>query len=888
MAHMKKLFIFPFGYRNKTETLLSECLKRHPSQAFYIAPHMSKVRDFKMRLHSLRPEQSLLPAAHTLKTLALNILDAYSEKRIISEVEKYIAVLKILEKKKPGAEFSSGLPGMAMAVSRFIRDIKISSEGPVPVEDIRKNIAGYEWRFDHNCRLLLFAVDAMGEYGDFLRAENLIDMEDIYKEAAGFLAGSDFREIVFEGFCEMPPYQRNFVRGLIEKDADVFFSTCYDEGISPDVKELILDKSLNFLKQAARWEEKRFGGGDASKTECYNFSSQPEEIAGIVKIIHGFMNSDSQCTLNDVMTVFPSMPSYRPVVQRIFGRYGLPCEIIPGYSLSQDSSVSTLLDFFTFRNTYDWEVLMNLLLSPHLHNMDFEEAERFSAASRESFAKTGFLKEDFYGLEGGNFSIVKSAIERMGDKPKELRKWIEDVSFMAEASGWKPGLAEVGICFGRVMEEMKTDTVFSREEFVNTLRRIFELVEVEEGRGSGVKVSGVQESVGLEKKLCIVGGATEENIPNAPSVEEVFMPDALKKEFGFTDYALRIARERLDLHRLKSENENVVFTFPSKADGKNQMKSIFLFASGEKTMEGEEFTPESREMFSVGFSEEKFRKKFITGDRLKISVTQLETLMKCPYRFYLKYVEDIQPYRTPEADEAPDLWGTIIHGVMQEIFKGRENSVMAAEDSARLDKLFREAVKKGIKMLHAKGAISGFYRDVLLLRSAEVCRRFGSIIANREGYTFIAAEVPVSCEIPFLHLTGKIDRIEETTAGEINVVDIKTSTSEPPSYTEKDFFEKFNMQIPLYIWMYSKTPAAGGKTVSGGIWRFDFMEAREKEKYEKIYGGKKLSYLGKIEEFISGAAERFVKGKADFTVENPEGCFYCPYGGMCPNEKNGL
>ncbi|MBN1445956.1 MAG: PD-(D/E)XK nuclease family protein [Candidatus Omnitrophica bacterium] len=885
---MKKLLVFPFGYRNKTETLLSECLKRHPSEALYIAPHMSKVRDFKMSLHRIRPEQSLLPAAHTIKTLALSILDACSEKRIISEVEKYITVLRILEKKKTGAGFASGLPGMALAVSRFIRDIKISSEGPVPVEEIKKKIAGYEWRFDYNSRLLLFAVDAMGDYGEFLRGENLIDTEDIYKEASGFMAEKDFREIVFEGFCEMPPYQKSFIRTLIEKDADVFFSTCYDEGISPDVKELILEKSLDFLKQAVRWEEKRFGGGEASKTECCNFSSQPEEIAGIVKIIHGFLNANLQCTLNDVMTVFPSMPSYRPVVQRIFGRYGLPCEIIPGYSLSQDSSVSTLLDFFAFRNTYDWEVLMNLILSPHLHKMDFEEAGRFSAASRESFAKTGFLKENFYKLEGRNFNIVKSAIERMGDKPKALRKWVDDVNFMAEASGWKPGLTEVGICFGRVMEDIKTDTVFSREEFVNTLRRVFELVEVEEGRGSGVKVSGVQESVGLEKKLCVVGGATEENIPNAPSVEEVFMPDALKKELGFTDYALRIARERLDLHRLKSENENVIFTYPSKAEGKNQMKSIFLFGCRESAMEGEEFNPENREMFSVEFSEEKFRKRFIPEGRLKISVTQMESLMKCPYRFYLRYVEDIQPYRTPEADEAPDLWGNIIHGVMQEIFKGSENKVMAEEDSARLDKLFRESVNRGIKSLYAKGAISGFYRDVLLIRSAEVCRRFGSIIAGRAGYTFVDAEVPVSCELPFLHLTGKIDRIEETPAGEINVADIKTSTAEPPSYTEKDFFEKFNMQIPLYIWMYSKMPAAEGKTVSGSIWRFDFMESREKEKYEKIYGGKKLSYLGKIEEFISGAAEKLVKGKADFTVENPEGCFYCPYGGMCPNEKNGL
>lgn len=903
IIEMKKLLVFPFSYRNKTETLLAESVKGFPPGILYVAPHMSKVRDFKMRYHAFFPDNSLLPVAQTIKTLALSLLDRHSEKRIISEVEKYVIILQILKKekavnhnpsqdtlrvkeKKTGGRFRHTLPGIALAISHFIKDVKISTAGRVSFEAIRKNVREYEWKFDYNLSLLLFAVEVMEDYGKLLEKEKLMDMEDIYDAAAGYAGELKFNGMIFEGFSEMPPYQQRFISELNEKMPDVCFSFCYDEGVSADARELILDKSFSRLRDICRWEEKKFKTGEKSrkKIECYNFSSQPEEVKGIAEIIHRHIAANPGITLNDVMTVFPSMPSYRPVVQRIFRRYGIPCEILPGYSLSRNSSVSTLMELFAFRDSYDWEVLMNLLMSPHLHNVDFEESEKFSAGSRNNFARTGFLMENFLSAKGKNLGMMKSILKQTGDKPRPLKGWIEDVEAFTEKLGWDPGIPEVRFCFEKVMQEMKKPAVFSAEEFVNVLNRVFELVEVDEGKGSGVKVSGVQESVGLEKRLCIIGGATEDNIPNAPSLEEVFIPDTLKKQMGFTDYGLRIARERLDLYRLKNENETVLFTFPSKMEGKNRMKSIFLFGYDESVIRDEEFVSQGKKFFDFEFSEGMFKKNFIVDGKLKISVTQMEILMKCPYRFYLQFVEKLKPYRPPEIDEAPDLWGTIIHGVTQKIFSGYEGRTMGPEETGRLEKNFRDEVRKGIQQLFAKGEISGFYRDVLVLRSEEVCGKFASIMEGHRGYTFVDAEYEISVELPSLHLKGKIDRIEKAPSGEINVIDIKTGTSAPPSYTEKDFFGNFNMQIPLYVWMYGKKFNA--EEVVGNIWRFDFLEDKKTGGNEKFYYGKKLGYLDKIGDFLEDTAERFVKGQGNFAVENPSSCFYCQYKGVCPYEKS--
>jgi len=880
---MRKLLVFPFRFRNKTEALLSESVKGFPPDMLYVAPHMSKVRDFKMRYHGFFPESPLLPAAHTIRTLAAGLIDRYSERRIISEVEKYVTLLQILKEKKHDNRFRHTLPGIALAISQFIKDVKISTSGEISFEKIRNSVSEYGWKFDYNLSLLLFALEVTEDYETFLEKEKLMDMEDIYGAASGYAGELKFRKAVFEGFSEIPPYQQGFVNGLVEKTPEVCFSFCHDEGASVDVRELILEKSLSWLKGLCRWEERRFEAGDReNRIECCNFSSQPEEVKGIAEIIRRYVVEKPDATLNDVMTVFPSMPSYRPVVQRIFRRCGIPCEILPGYSLSKNSSISALQEIFAFRDTYEWDALMNIIMSPHLRSIDFGESEKFSESSRNDFARTGFLMDNFLSAQGKNFTIMKALTGKTGDKPRTLKSWVRDVETCTEKLGWDPGIPEVKLSFEKVMHEMKKKAFFTSEEFVNVLNRAFELVEVDEGKGSGVKVSGVQESVGLEKRLCIVGGATEENIPGAPSLEEVFIPDTLKKQLGFTDYGLRIARERLDLYRLKNENETVVFTYPSKVGRENRMKSIFLFGYEESVVREEEFIPEGKEFFSFRFSGEKFRKKFVVDGKLEISVTQLEILMKCPYRFYLQFVEKLKPYRPPEIDEAPDLWGTIIHSVMRKIFFGHKGRSMDGEEVEALKDDFRGEVRKGIRQLFKEGAISAFYRDVLALRSEEVCAKFASIIEEHRGCTFVDAEYEISVELPSLRLKGKIDRIEKAPSGELNIIDIKTGTSVPPSYTEDDFFKKFNMQVPLYVWMYGKRLKTDA--VSGSIWRFDFLEEKAGGN-EKFYGRKKLGYLERIEDFLENAAGEYLKGKESFTAENPSACFNCQYKGACPYEK---
>lgn len=885
---MKNLLIFPFNYRGKTDVLLEEIIKKNPSEVLYISPHISKIRDFKVRYYKKSLGKIFLPSTHTIRTLTLNILNSASEKRIISDVEKYITILQILKTSRADEQFRYTLSGLALAIGHLIKDIKISTEGIVSTEEIKQKICEFEWKFGYNRSLVLFAVDVMEEYMKLMEKNNLLDMEDIYKEATKHLNQLKFRKVVFDGFCEIPFYQRTFISALIENIPSVVFSFSFDKEAPVDVRELILERTYLWLKKICKWDEKIFHNEErASEIKCYNFSSQAEEVEGIVKIIGEVLEKHPDWTLNDIITIFPSMPSYRPVVQRIFKRYGLPSEIIPGYSLVSDSSISTLLEIFALKKSYNWTTLMDILLCPNFHNLDRYEAEKFSINSREKFFRVGFIKDDFETLKSRNLDIVKAALKQIEGKTESLEGWVCAVEKVTEILGWKPFYPEIKVRFQKVLHEMKKKISVSEEEFINILKKTLELVEVEEGRGAGIMVSGVQEGVGLEKKMCIVGGATEENMPGAPSLEELFIPDAIKKQLGFTDYALRMARERLDLYRIKNENEKVIFTYPSKIQGRNQMKSIFLFEYKDLVMECVKFISKPYNIFNPVLDFDKFTERFVVDGRLYVSVTELEHLLKCPYSFYLEKIEGVKPYKIPQIEETPELWGTIIHTVMEKIFQGYENKEITEAEVSELTISFRKEVLEKINENYRIGRISSLYRDALTIRSEEVVNKFNTIMKNHRGYKFISSEFEIEEVLPSLHLTGKIDRIEESSSGEINIVDIKTGTSQPPSYTEKSFFKDFYIQVPVYLWMYSKKFGIGRDFILGNIWRFDFVENEERSdnRYEKFYYGKKMDYLERIEEFLEETAARIIRGEYIFIPEEPKSCYFCGYKGMCPYEK---
>jgi len=879
----KNIFItFPFNFHGKSDYIINNYLEGNSFQSYlYLTSHISKVKDFKLKL--LKHKKFCIPPyASTIKLFAKKIIEENSSKRVISNLEKYLKIIEILEKGsfkwKEGNVF-----GMAQAISNFIKEIKISSEN-LDFAFLKDRVEKFEWSFRENLNYILSAIDVFEKYHKFLKENNLLDSEDIYTEAEKYIDTIEYKKLIIEGIYEITPHQKNFFKKLIQKIPEIIFSFYFDKKVPLDAKELILDKTINFLKNIENWdsiniEQKEVIIGE----ECYHFSSIEEEIKGIIELIYGFLKKDSSLNFEDFMLVFPSMPKYRPVVKRMFFRYNLPCEIIPGYVLSEESSINNLMKVIEFSDTYSWETLMSIISSRFFKKFDFKETERFSEYSREKFESIGFFKYDFeFEKTWKNINLLRKIIKFLDGKNFTISDWSEKIREIIEILDWDPYDNEIKIIFEQFLRSFKGDLRFSKTEILNILYKSMELVEIEKGRGVGITVSGVLETSGIEKKICFLGGMTEENIPNTPKSIEIFLPERLKKELNFADYNLKLARERLDIYRLKNENEKIIYTFPSKIQEKEQMKSIFLFNISEKSFKEKIFISKPKVIFDLKFSYEKFKKKFLENGKFKISVTELESFLKCPYKFYLEKVENIKFYKKPAVEEVPLLWGKVIHKSMEYIFSQYKNEIL---EESKIDSLKKSFIEKTFYFLEnpnliKEDKISELYFKILQERISEICKKFVAVLTNHIGHKILSIEEEIVVPTEYLIIKGKIDRIEITPTGEIEIIDIKTGTVSFPSYTEDNFFEKHNIQLPLYIWMMQKKEKKS--KIKGIIWNFSFIEEGDIEKrYPKVF-----PYLDKIENFLIGTGKNIKEGKISFIPGKDTECFICSIKKYCHYGKN--
>lgn len=166
----------------------------------------------------------------------------------------------------------------------------------------------------------------------------------------------------------------------------------------------------------------------------------------------------------------------------------------------------------------------------------------------------------------------------------------------------------------------------------------------------------------------------------------------------------------------------------------------------------------------------------------RLSVTEVETLMRSPYDLYAKHVLKLRRFDplgdTPDARER----GTIIHDVFARfIEEGHDPSGPEAFETIM-----------GI----ANDAFSGLdaigeRRDIWLRRFATAARQFLDFESERQGrvkqrHAEIRGEVTLSMAEPF-KLTGQADRIDEMADGSVEILDFKTGR--PPATGAMKAFE---------------------------------------------------------------------------------------------------
>ena len=872
------LVLFPFSFYGKTRYLIETYLKGKNLQSLvYLTAHTGKIVDFKTELF-LTLKAPVPPDTFTLRSLAKKLVEEHSSKRLISSVEKYIRLVRLVSRCSPDIPGFS-LLGMVTAISQFIREIKVHSSVS-QLDWIFSRVASYPWKYEESKKKAMVAVKIFSAYQNELEKENLLDQEDIYRQATSYVKHLPYSHFLVEGVYEIPAYQQEFLAALFTHIPSGVFAFVDGTSAPIDVRTLILSQTLKTLQQFRTWQEKSFSSPPSNENIiCWQFPSVEEEVKGIITMIKQFLEEHPESRLEDCLVAFPEMLAYRALVKRLFARYQIPCEIVPGVALTEEPAINSLLDVFHFLETWSWEALMSILTSPFFHRFQHQQVEIFSTCSRLRHESSGYFRDDFLKEEGIYFDLLRKLLQPMsGAERKSLTQWCRYLENIISRLKWNSGDEQVNFLFQEFLLQVKSSHRLTRKEFVNFFRHALSLMEVEQGRGYGVKVSGVLETAGLERHLCIIGGATDQSLPLSASKMDIFLPDRLKEELKLDTYPLRLARERLDLHRLTQQNRKVCFTYSSLSQGRPQMKSILIGSYREKVWPGQPFRFSSDPIFTPDFSWEEIGKFLSRDGRWQISVNGLEQILCCPYRFFLEKIANLIPYRAPVVEEVPRFWGEIVHKVLEEIGQKQLGRIIEAGAVTEYSEYFRTRLNQLlISAGEEKKVCSPLIRTILQERLPLVVSKLGEILLQHVGRKVVSVEEKFEVKTNSWIITGKTDRIEQISDEELEVIDFKTGTTKPPSYTEHDFTTRHHLQLPLYIWALEKLT---NKVYHGSIWQLSYQE--DSGRGEKKYPRKgMLSYLERMEDYLEDIASQLKSGQFPAGPDNRQICQMCSHFAYC-------
>ena len=193
----------------------------------------------------------------------------------------------------------------------------------------------------------------------------------------------------------------------------------------------------------------------------------------------------------------------------------------------------------------------------------------------------------------------------------------------------------------------------------------------------------------------------------------------------------------------------------------------------------------------------------------------------CPYQFYVRYVLKLLPTQQVERD-APNAaqYGSIIHDILEALLQPylgtsvELDALLAAIPTVVADYLDMAPEQHNFRP-------PAWWRQTCIEIEKTIRETLIALHKKNNGFVPIRLEqtlnanAPIICEGESFYLRGRIDRIDQDTAGNIRIIDYKTNTQ----YTgvDKKIQQGTLLQLPLYA-LAAQEGLALGKVVDGFYW----------------------------------------------------------------------
>ena len=439
----------------------------------------------------------------------------------------------------------------------------------------------------------------------------------------------------------------------------------------------------------------------------------------------------------------------------------------------------------------------------------------------------------------------------------------------------------------------------------------------------GLQIMGVLETRGLDFENLIITSFNEGVFPQKSSTNS-FIPYNLRQGFELPTTEHQDAITAYNFYRLINRASKIYFLYDSRTEGMqtgevsrfmNQLHYHYGVKVQKKTIS-----------FDIGFENAQaieIKKTPAVMDKLlrftsreenspSLSASSINTYIDCPLQFYLTKVEDVE-----QADEVletveANMFGTLFHAVMENLYKPYKGLMMQESD---FDTLIsnRLQIDKEITFAFAinyfkkkNNAIVPLEGNNLLI--ASVLRKYIlqvlKIDKKHAPFRYINSEDRCSIHYPIqqgeknVNLKGFIDRIDEK-EGHVRILDYKTGIGKLEFKNLDEVFEhnkenrpKFVLQTFLYGIFYKEKykEEAQGKIITPGIYYMrdvfkDDFDTELHAKPERSINDTVTDFALYEDEFrahLTESLEEIFNPEMPFVqTENTKICQYCPYVGVC-------
>lgn len=459
--------------------------------------------------------------------------------------------------------------------------------------------------------------------------------------------------------------------------------------------------------------------------------------------------------------------------------------------------------------------------------------------------------------------------------------------------------------------EMKIDTYF------RLLKRVTDTITIP-FRGeplSGLQIMGVLETRALDFDRLIILSMNEGIFPLRKAANS-FIPYNLRRGFGLPTYEHQDSVWAYHFYRLIYRASHVSLLYDTRSNGLQtgevsrfvhqlhyhyevplQNKLVVYNVSSAKTP-----------ALQVKKTDEVMQRlnAFHKGGSRAISASAVNTYLDCPLKFYFSVVEGIQEEEEVSETIESNVFGSILHKVMEELYMPLCGKIVTAD--------LLKAIKKDTPVL--TGAIARAFAEIFFMSDVvrpltgqnfligEMIRKYVEKILERDSkltpFRYIESERKINRLFTLgdnrteIQLKGFIDRIDEVRDA-VRIIDYKSGSGTSVFTSVESLFDKEDkdrakavMQVFMYSWMLGAAPA--GKTIQPGIYymrtlfsdSFDASVSRRIERTKTEPVTDFSAYSEAFEGELRRCLDEIFGRETPFTQTTTEkACAWCPFKDIC-------